>query len=114
MPTRRDDKLLRAIGRRIAELRQQQGFTQERLAERVGIEPVTLSRLETGTRAVSISSSAAIADALGVSLGDLLDVDRPQPEVSSTPEQAELLREFSDLPPARQELVLRLLRELAR
>jgi len=98
----------------IATLRQQRGFTQERLAERIGIEPVTLSRLETGNRAVSISSASRMADALGVGLGDLLDVQRPLPESEQPPEAAELVREFTGLSAPRRDLVLRLVRELAR
>jgi len=114
MPRRRDEDLIRDIGRRIATLRQQRGFTQERLAERIGIEPVTLSRLETGNRAVSISSASRMADALGVGLGDLLDVQRPLPESEQPPEAAELVREFTGLSAPRRDLVLRLVRELAR
>jgi len=114
MPRRRDEELIRDIGRRIATLRQQRGYTQERLAERIGIEPVTLSRLETGHRAVSITSASRMADALGVGLGDLLDVQRPLPESEQPPEAAELVREFTGLSAPRRELVLRLVRELAR
>lgn len=36
------------IGQRLAELREQRGFTREELAERVGISTSTLSRLESG------------------------------------------------------------------
>jgi len=114
MPRRRDEELIRDIGRRIATLRQQRGYPQERLAERIGIEPVTLSRLETGHRAVSITSASRMADALGVGLGDLLDVQRPLPESEQPPEAAELVREFTGLSAPRRELVLRLVRELAR
>jgi len=114
MPRRRDEELIRDIGRRIATLRQQRGYTQERLAERIGIEPVTLSRLETGHRAVSITSASRMAEALGVGLGDLLDVQRPLPESEQPPEAAELVREFTGLSAPRRELGRRLVRELAR
>ncbi|NBI66267.1 XRE family transcriptional regulator [Pseudoflavonifractor sp. 60] len=36
------------IGQRLAELREQRGFTREELAERVGVSTSTLSRLESG------------------------------------------------------------------
>lgn len=36
------------IGQRLAELREQRGFTREELAERVGTSTSTLSRLESG------------------------------------------------------------------
>ena len=113
MPRRRDEQLLRDVGRRVAEARAKRGFTQEQLAEAIGIQPVTMSRWETGDRALSITTLANIADALGVGLGDLLDVERDLPGVEHGPEQAELLRGFDKLTPNRRELVLRLLRELA-
>ena len=40
---------LRELGRRIAEIRSQQGSSQEELAERAGIGVATLRRLETGS-----------------------------------------------------------------
>ena len=69
MPRKRDQELLRDIGQRVAKARTDRGFTQERLAEAVGIEPVTLSRWETGQRAVSVSTLAHIAEVLQVGLG---------------------------------------------
>ena len=50
MPRKRDEDLLREVGRRVAQIRRVRGWTQEALAGAVGIEPVTLSRLETGDR----------------------------------------------------------------
>ena len=113
MPRRRDQELLRDLGRRVAEARTQRGYTQEQLAEAIDIQPVTMSRWETGDRALSITTLANIADALGVGLGDLLDVERDLPSSEHGPEEAELLRAFDKLDPNRRELVLRLLRELA-
>ncbi len=112
MPRTRDQELLREVGQRVAAARSARGFTQERLAEVIGIEPVTLSRWETGHRALSLSTLAAIADALEIGLGDLLDVDRTLPEPEHGPDELELLRGFSGLTGPRRELVLRLVREL--
>jgi transcriptional regulator with XRE-family HTH domain len=113
MPRTRDQELLRDVGRRVAAARVDRGYTQERLAEVVGIEPVTLSRWETGHRALSLSTLAAIAEALDVGLGDLLDVARDIPAPEHGPEELELLRGFASLPDARRDLVLRIVRELA-
>ncbi|MCA9629698.1 MAG: helix-turn-helix transcriptional regulator [Myxococcales bacterium] len=113
MPRSRDHHLLRQIGQRVAEARTARGYTQERLAEAVGIEPVTLSRWETGHRAVSISTLAVIADTLGVGLGDLLDVTRALPSTDYAPDESALLRGYRALTDARRDLVRRLVRELA-
>lgn len=112
MPRRRDQQLLRTVGQRVAEARRARGFTQERLAETIGIEPVTLSRLETGDRALSLSTLGRIAEALELGLGELLGVERDLPEPEHGPEEAELLRCFGDLSATRRDLVLRLAREL--
>jgi transcriptional regulator with XRE-family HTH domain len=61
MPRQRDQELITGIGRRVAQARRDRGFTQEALAEAVGIEAVTLSRLETGDRALSLSTLASIS-----------------------------------------------------
>lgn len=60
------------LGRHIAERRRARGMTQQELAERVGVESVTLSRLETGVSIPSITRLADIADALDTRLAELV------------------------------------------
>lgn len=60
------------LGQHIAQKRRAQGLTQQELAERVGVESVTVSRLETGASLPSIIRLAEIADALDVSLTELV------------------------------------------
>lgn len=60
------------LGQNIASARRNRGWTQYELAEQVGIESVTVSRLETGASLPSIVRLADIADVLGVSLADLV------------------------------------------
>jgi len=95
-------------------VRKAQGWTQERLSEAVGIEAISLSRWETGTRALSLSTLALIADVLEVSLGDLLDIERPVPETDKLPGEVELLQLFRGLDAERRDLLLRLARDLAK
>ena len=114
MPRRRDEGMLREVGRRVGQVRRDRGWTQEALAEAVGIEPVTLSRLETGDRALSLTMLAEIAEILGVGLGDVVDVARPTPTTDIAPEHAELLRLFGALAPSAKDVVLRMVRELSK
>ena len=113
MPRRRDKELLQAIGQRVAKARKDRGWTQEALAEAVGIEPVSLSRLETGDRALSLSTLARIAEVVGVGLGDLLDTGRELPDAPHGPDDAEVLRAFQGMSRTRRQLLLRLARELS-
>jgi len=113
MPRSRDQVLLREVGQRVAHARRDRGWSQEQLAEAIDIQPTTLSRLETGDRAISLSTLNRMAEAIGVGLGDLLDVDRDLPAIEHSPEHAELLRGFEKLPKSRKELVLKLVAELA-
>ena len=114
MPRNRDETLLRAVGQRVAQARKAQGWTQERLSEAVGIEAISLSRWETGTRALSLSTLALIADVLEVGLGDLVDVERPVPELHRPPGEAELMQLYRSLDEERRDLVIRLVRDVAR
>ena len=113
MPRQRDQELLREVGQRVAQARKDRGWTQEQLAEAVGIEPVTLSRWETGDRALSLSTLHAISASLEVGLGDLLDVARDLPEPEHAPDEAELLRLYRQLPASQQDIVCRLARDLS-
>jgi transcriptional regulator with XRE-family HTH domain len=112
MPRYRDADLVRAIGQRVAKARRDRGFTQEQLSEVIGIEPVTLSRLETGHRALSLTTLSRIATALEVDLGDLLDTGRELPQPELAPEEQELLRKYRAMSTGGREALLRVAREL--
>jgi len=64
------------IGQRIAELRDQRGWTQERLAERAGIARGTLAAIEVGHRKPSRWVLRDIAKALRVEVEDLTEGGR--------------------------------------
>ncbi len=61
-----------AIGKRIKIARIKADLTQEKLAERVGISPTHLSNIETGTTRVSLTTMVCLANALSVTMDDLL------------------------------------------
>ena len=62
----------KAIGKRIKIARIKADFTQERLAEAVEISPTHMSNIETGTTRVSLSAIVNLANALSVTVDDLL------------------------------------------
>lgn len=69
------EALLKRIGSNIKACRREKGsdWTQERLAEQAGINSKHLSDIEQGKYNVSIAYLCRIADALGVSYGQLLN-----------------------------------------
>lgn len=62
----------KAIGKRIKIARIKADITQEQLAEKIEISPTHLSNIETGTTRVSLTTIVSIANALNVTVDDLL------------------------------------------
>ena len=61
-----------AIGMRIRRLRKEQGLTQQALAELSHQEPSNVSHIERGATKLSLPTIVNIANALGVTVDDLL------------------------------------------
>lgn len=61
------------FGLRLRALREQAGLTQQQLADSSKIHRVTIARAETGTREIGLTSVLALADALAVEPGELLN-----------------------------------------
>ncbi len=62
----------KSIGKRIKIARVKADLTQERLAEIIDLSPTHLSNIETGTTRVSLATLVNLANALSVTLDDLL------------------------------------------
>ena len=62
-----------SFGTRIARLRTAKGWNQETLADLAGCNRVNISKIETGDREPLLGLAIAIAAALGVPVGELLD-----------------------------------------
>jgi transcriptional regulator with XRE-family HTH domain len=60
------DKLLSNVGRRIAELRGQNGFTQEVLAEKLDVTTRWVQSAEAGTEILTLTTLVRFANALKV------------------------------------------------
>jgi transcriptional regulator with XRE-family HTH domain len=71
-----DDSATR-LGTRVRELRRRRGMTLKDLGRMAGLSHPFLSQLERGLARPSVGSVERIADALGVSVGDLWAPDRP-------------------------------------
>ena len=98
MAKRRDAELTREVGARIRALRQEQGVTQEALAERLKLQPGTLSRVENGVVGASLATLSEISRALGVPMSALVDAAPPGSASELSAEELALLRFFRDVP----------------
>ncbi|HEY8502045.1 MAG TPA: helix-turn-helix transcriptional regulator [Solirubrobacterales bacterium] len=61
------------FGQNVRALRLEKGWTQEELAERSGLTPVQISRVERGVREVRLTTLLRLMSALETSPGRLLD-----------------------------------------
>ena len=66
------DRFYGDLGKRIRELRQQQGLTQENLAQKAQISRGYLAQIEAGQRRISLHVANNIAMNLHLSVDDLL------------------------------------------
>ena len=64
--------LLTSLGERIRSIRKEQHITQERLAELANLNLSYMSEIERGQANVSLCIINSIAEALGMSMGELL------------------------------------------
>lgn len=65
------ERLRIAFGRRVRELREERGLSQEQLAERCGLHRTYVGGIERGERNPSLVNLGRIAGALGVHISEL-------------------------------------------
>lgn len=93
------------FGREVRRRRHALGLTLDLLAEMAELSPNYLGSIETGKRDPSLSTVQRIADAFGVSIGELFG-DRE----GITAEVREAAKLFADAPPHVRESVVTILR----
>ena len=71
-------RLAKRLGGNLSERRKQLGWTQEMVAERVGVDAETISRIERGAHLPSLPTLDRLAVALRCSAGDLLSNEGPE------------------------------------
>lgn len=79
------------LGDRLRQLRQARRLTQEQLAERAGLSNKFVGEVERGKGNPTLTTLAALSEALGVGLVDLLGLETDRPHL--TPRQASQVRE---------------------
>lgn len=68
MTDEQKQKQRQRIGQRIAELRKQKGFTQQDVADRIGMQRNNISRIEQGKYSVGFDTLQTIAEEFGMTI----------------------------------------------
>jgi transcriptional regulator with XRE-family HTH domain len=71
MTNAQEQNLMKAFGKRVAEVRKSKGVTQQELAENIGMSVVAIAYIETGKRWARLGTLNKIANSLKVNVADL-------------------------------------------
>lgn len=87
------------IGKRIKELRERIGFTQNKLAEWAGVSQSHLRRVELGQQDITIGQLQLVCDGLGITLTEFFNIDNGEEDLvgimaNLSPKQKQLLVDF--------------------
>jgi transcriptional regulator with XRE-family HTH domain len=99
----------RALGKRLAQLRQMRGYSQQELARRVGAVQVVISDYEHGKLRLSAEMALRFAVALDVPIQDLLQLSRPvavEPALKPSRRLLRRMEQIERLPRRKQRALL--------
>ena len=68
------EEVVLKVGRRIKELRQKRGWSQEKLAEEAGLHRTYIGQVERGEKCIGVVNLFRIAEALGVTASSVVDI----------------------------------------
>jgi transcriptional regulator with XRE-family HTH domain len=101
------------FGRRLAAARHERGLTQRELAERMGVSREMMDYYERRARNPALGVIEQAADALGISVAELMGIDEKAPAVRKKRGPASALEQrierIKRLPRSEQEFVLKFL-----
>lgn len=104
-----DEQFLKSLGARIAELRKEQGLSQQALADQLDIAQQTLAHYEVGRARMPISLLPELARIFGVGVDELLGLRNGKGKRGPTPKFQKQLERIAQLPRAQQRLVIQML-----
>ena len=90
------DKICKLLGNNIKKYRKLRGYTQESLAEALGMEIKSLSLVETGRGFVSSNTLAKLSDVLGVAPAELFSGEDITNRYDDIQNALELIKNDSD------------------
>lgn len=103
---------VREFGVRLTKLRERAGLSVTQLAHGVRIDYMQISRYEKGASLPSLANAVTIARFLRITLDELVtgaEPERANPPAFQNARLYDRMRELDQIPPARQEMALRIL-----
>jgi transcriptional regulator with XRE-family HTH domain len=97
------------LGRRVRDLRTEQGLTQVQFAELLGISQQLVALYERGQHRMPMDLLPEVARLLGVSVEEVLGLSPQSARRGPTPKLQQQLERISRLPRAKQRLVMEML-----
>jgi transcriptional regulator with XRE-family HTH domain len=104
-----EEQFFKALGARIAELRKEQGLSQQALADQLGIAQQTYAHYEVARARVPASMLPQLARIFGVGVDELLGLRNGSGKRGPTPKFQKQLERIAQLPRAQQRLVMQML-----
>jgi transcriptional regulator with XRE-family HTH domain len=105
-----DKRFFKELGERIAQLRKEQNFTQQQLADELGVSQQIVASYEVGRRRMPLSTLPLMARALGVPIETLLgEPAKVTAKRGPAPKLARHLERISQLPKPKQRAVMEVL-----
>ena len=110
--TMRDEDFFQALGARIADLRQQAGFSQQQLADLLGLKQQTWATYESATRRLPSSLLLPLCEHLNISLEALLGVREGKAKPGPVPKLQKQFQAIGTLPKSKQDHIARVIEAL--
>jgi transcriptional regulator with XRE-family HTH domain len=104
-----DSEFFIKLGKRLASFRKQAGFTQQSLADVMGMEQSVIASYEIARRRMPMSQVKRFSEVLNVSILDLIEERETKSKPGPTPKLNRQLSQISELPRSEQQLVSKLL-----
>ena len=104
-----DEQFFKELGARIAELRKEQGLSQQALADQLGIAQQTFAHYEVGRARMPVSLLPTLAQIFGVAGDELLGLRNGTGTRGPAPKFQKQLERIAQLPRARQQVVMDML-----
>ena len=104
-----DEPFFKALGARVAELRKEQGLSQQALADQLGIPQQTYANYEVARARVPASMLPQLARIFGVGVDELLGLRNGTGKRGPAPKFQKQLERIAQLPRTQQRVVIQML-----
>ncbi|MHB1231790.1 MAG: helix-turn-helix domain-containing protein [Burkholderiales bacterium] len=104
-----EQQFFKALGTRIAQLRREQGLSQQALADQLGIAQQTFAHYEVGRARMPVSLLPELAKFFGVGVDDLLGLRNGTGKRGPAPKFQQQIERLGQLPKAKQKVVMEML-----